>query len=57
MLSGNIGGVLGRLRYVALALPMILTITARGGGGYPQFRDDGVAQPETGNTIISVPAL
>ena len=57
LLRGNIGGVAGRLRYVLVALPLILLITATYHLGYPQFRQDGVGRPETGNTIISVPTL
>jgi hypothetical protein len=57
MLRGHIGGLLGRLRYIALALPLILVITATYHLGYPQIREDGLNRPETGNTIISVPTL
>jgi hypothetical protein len=49
--------VVGRVRFVAVTLPMILLITATYHLGYPQFREDGVGQPEVGNTLISVPAL
>ncbi len=57
MLRGHIGGIRGRIRYTAVALPLILLITAAYHLGYPQYREDGVGQPETGNTIISVPTL
>lgn len=57
VLRGRVGGVVGKLRFTALALPLILVITAAYHLGYPQYRDDGVRQPETGNTIISVPML
>jgi len=57
VLRGHIGGVSGRIRYIALALPLIMVITATYHLGYPQFRQDGVRQPETGNMIISVPTL
>jgi hypothetical protein len=57
LLRGHIRGVLGRVRYIALALPLIMVITATYHLGYPQFRQDGVRQPETGNMIISVPTL
>lgn len=57
MLHGHIRGFLGRARYIAIAVPMILVITATYHLGYPQFRDDGVAKPEIGNTLISVPML
>ena len=57
LLHGRTGGVRGRIRFIALALPLIWLITATYHLGYPQFRQDGVTRPETGNTIISVPAL
>jgi len=49
--------VLRRARYVAIAVPMILVITATYHLGYPQYRQDGVAKPEVGNTLISIPML
>ena len=49
--------MLGRARYVAIAVPMILVITAAYHLGYPQYRQDGVAKPEVGNTLISIPML
>jgi hypothetical protein len=57
MLHGHIRGILGRARYIAIAVPMILVITATYHLGYPQYRQDGVAKPETGNTLISIPML
>ncbi len=57
MLRGHIGGFLGHVRYIALALPLIMVITATYHLGYPQIRQDGLSRPETGNTIISVPTL
>jgi hypothetical protein len=57
ILRGHTGGVRGRVRFIALALPLIWIITAAYHLGYPQIRQDGLGRPETGNTIISVPAL
>ena len=57
LLRGRIGGFKGKLRFTALALPLILVVTATYHLGYPQYREDGVAKPETGNTILSVPML
>ncbi len=57
ILRGRTGGVRGRIRFIALALPLIWVITATYHLGYPQIRQDGLGRPETGNTIISVPAL
>ena len=57
ILRGRVGGLLGKLRFTAIALPLILAVTATYHLGYPQYREDGIAKPETGNTIISVPML
>ena len=46
-----------RLGFAALALVLSLGITATYHLGYEQFREDGVAGPETGNAIISLPAI
>jgi len=46
-----------RARYIAIAVPMILVITATYHLGYPQYCEDGVAKPEVGNTLISIPML
>jgi hypothetical protein len=55
ILRGRVGGLVGKLRFTAIALPLVLLITATYHFGYPQYREDGVRQPEIGNTIISVP--
>jgi hypothetical protein len=57
ILRGRVGGLLGKVRFAALALPLVLAITATYHLGYPQYREDGVGKPETGNTVISVPML
>lgn len=57
LLRGRIDGVTGRARFAAVALPLVLLITAAYHLGYPQYRNDGVRQPEIGNTVISVPML
>jgi len=57
ILRGRTNGFRGRIRFIALALPLIWVITATYHLGYPQIRQDGLGRPETGNTIISVPAL
>jgi hypothetical protein len=57
LLHGHIHGVAPRLRFVALALPLVMVITATYHLGYPQFRADGVAKPETGNVALSIPTL
>ena len=57
MLHGRMTTVFRRARYMAVAVPMILVITATYHLGYPQYRQDGVARPEVGNTLISIPML
>lgn len=57
MLHGRVTTVFRRARYIAIAVPMILVITATYHLGYPQYRQDGVAKPEVGNTLISIPML
>jgi hypothetical protein len=57
MLHGRLTTVSRRARYIAIAVPMILVITAAYHLGYPQYRQDGVAKPEVGNTLISIPML
>lgn len=57
LLHGQIKGIAGRLRYIALAVPLILIITATYHLGYPQIREDGLSKPEIGNTMISIPML
>jgi hypothetical protein len=57
ILRGRVDGVIGKVRFAALALPLVLAITATYHLGYPQYREDGLRKPETGNTIISVPTL
>lgn len=57
ILSRHIAGIAGQLRFAALALPLVMIITATYHLGYPQYREDGVKQPETGNALISVPML
>ena len=57
ILHGHIHGLAGRLRFLALAVPLIMVITATYHLGYPQYRHDGVSKPETGNVALSIPML
>lgn len=57
LLHGRVDGLNGRLRFTALALPLVLIVTATYHLGYPQYREDGLTRPETGNVLISLPAL
>jgi hypothetical protein len=57
LLHGRVRGVVRRLRFTALALPLVIVVTATYHLGYPQFRQDGVSRPETGNVLISIPTF
>jgi hypothetical protein len=57
LLHGHVAGLKGRLRFTALMLPLVLVITATYHLGYPQYRQDGVSRPETGNVLISIPTF
>ena len=57
ILHGHVHGIAGRLRFVALAVPLIMVITATYHLGYPQYRADGVSKPEIGNVALSIPML
>jgi hypothetical protein len=57
LLHGRVAGLTGKLRFTALALPLVLLITATYHWGYPQFRQDGIQRPEIGNVLISIPAF
>ena len=57
LLHGRVDGLKGKLRFTALTLPMVLVITASYHWGYPQYREDGLSRPETGNVVISIPTF
>jgi hypothetical protein len=57
LLHGHVDGLKGRLRFTALALPLVMLVTATYHLGYPQYRQDGIGRPETGNVLISIPAF
>ena len=57
ILHGEVAGLRGKLRFTALALPLVVIVTATYHLGYPQYREDGVRRPEIGNVLISVPAF
>jgi hypothetical protein len=57
LLHGRVDGLKGKLRFTALTLPLVLVITATYHWGYPQYRQDGLSRPETGNVLISVPTF
>jgi hypothetical protein len=57
LLHGRVDGLMGKLRFTALTLPLVLVITASYHWGYPQYRADGLSRPETGNVLISIPTF
>ena len=57
LLHGRVDGLRGKVRFTALTLPLVLVITATYHWGYPQYRDDGLSRPETGNVLISIPTF
>jgi hypothetical protein len=57
LLRGQVGGVKGKLRFTALCMPLVIVVTATYHLGYPQYRQDGISRPETGNVLISIPAF
>jgi len=57
LLRGQVAGLRGKLRFTALMLPLVIVLTATYHSGYPQYRQDGLSRPETGNVLISVPTF
>lgn len=57
LLDGHVAGLRGKLRFTALTLPLVIIITATYHLGYPQYREDGLGRPETGNVLISIPTF
>lgn len=57
LMRGRISGLLRRVGFAALALVLVMIITGVYHLGYEQFREEGIAAPETGNIIMSVPML
>jgi hypothetical protein len=57
LLRGRVDGLKGKVRLTALMLPLVLVVTATYHWGYPQYRDDGLSRPETGNVLISIPTF
>jgi hypothetical protein len=57
LLHGHVDGLKGKLRFTALTLPLVLIVTATYHWGYPQYRQDSLSRPETGNVLISIPTF
>ena len=56
-LGGSLPTWRKRLTYFVGALVLVMTITATYHLGYGHYRDEGVGEPETGNTLMSIPML
>jgi hypothetical protein len=57
LFNSRVDTAIRRAGFAAFTLVLSLIITATYHLGYEQFRDDGVSGPETGNSIISIPAI
>ena len=57
LLQGHVAGLGGRVRFTAAMLPLVVVLTAAYHWGYPQYREDGLGRPETGNVLISIPTF
>jgi len=57
LFSSRLDRIIRKAGFAALALALSLMITATYHLGYEQFREDDVSGPETGNAIISIPAI
>ena len=57
LLHGRVDGFKGKLRLTAVMLPLVVVVTATYHWGYPQYRQDGLSRPETGNVLISIPTF
>lgn len=57
LLHGHVDGLTGKVRLTAVMLPLVLVLTATYHWGYPQYREDGLSRPETGNVLISIPTF
>jgi hypothetical protein len=57
LLRGRVAGLRGKLRFTVLTLPLVLLVTATYHLGYPQYREDGLGRPATGNVLISIPTF
>ena len=57
LLHGRVEGLKGKMRLTAVMLPLVVIITATYHWGYPQYRQDGLSRPETGNVLISIPTF
>jgi hypothetical protein len=56
-LGGPLASWRKRLAYFGCSLGLVVALTGVYHLGFSQYREDGLAAPETGNTIISMPML
>lgn len=57
LFSNRVTGLGRRVGFAVVAFVLVFAITASYHLGYAQYRADGIANPEVGNSVISVPAL
>lgn len=57
LLGRRLDGLARKAAFGGISLALVMVITATYHLGYEQFREDGVGAPETGNLIISAPAI
>ncbi len=57
LMHGDLAGARRRLEYAVLALALTLVVTGVYHAGYAEYRDGDIRQPETGNTVISLPTV
>jgi hypothetical protein len=56
-LERNLHGAVRKIAYGVATLAFAIVLTATYHLGYDHYRDEGVAQPETGNIAISLPTI
>jgi predicted secreted protein len=57
IIDGRVDTLARHMAFAALAIGLSMGITATYHLGYEQYREDGLSAPETGNTIIGLPAF
>ena len=55
LLNGHVGGLMGKLRFTALTLPLVIS-SRRPPLGLPAVPRGRLSRPETGNVLISIPS-
>jgi hypothetical protein len=57
VLGGRVAPWASRAKFAVITLALAMIITATYHVGYEQYREDGIAKPEIGNVMLSVPTL